>query len=239
MDFSVSSQIYNPAPTLQDLLRNLQISIDHDLSKRKISSQIDQALGFNIKKIEETMRTKALQINPDTLFDEWGPMLHNGAQTWVGLDFQILQSTYHDLKIIFETIKPKPNQKIIDLGAGYGRMGLFLHWYYPLCQFLGIELVRERVIEANRIYKKFELYRKEMMVGDLFELAELPTGDFYFIYDFGSEKHIQKILNQLRELKGNIFIVKGQICHNLMKKDPFWGEGFKVKKLDDVHLYFL
>ena len=54
-----------------------------------------------------------------------------------------------------------------------------------------------------------------------------------------TEEHLKKILNQLRALKGKILVVKGRICHNLMRKDPAWGEGFKIKKLDDVHLFYL
>lgn len=224
---------------IAEIINPILIPESHDLSKRKISSEIDLKLGFNIKKIEEILRTKALQIDSNTLFDEWGPMLHNGAQTWVGLDFQILQISYHDLKTLFETIKPRPNLKIIDLGAGYGRMGIFLHWFYPLTHFLGIELVLERVNEANRIYQKLNTSNKKMVMGDLSKLDILPDGDVYFIYDFGSEEHLLKILNLLKEQKGKILVVKGRICHNLMKKDSYWGEGFKIKRLEDVYLFYL
>ena len=244
MEFSVSTishKISSEQQTLKvgELLDQVKEPIDHDLAKRKVSSEIDLVLGFNIKKIEETLRTKALQIDPDTFFDSWGPMLHNGAQTWVGLDFQILQCTYHDLKTMFDVIRPKPHQKIIDLGAGYGRMGIFLHWFYPLTHFLGIELVPERVFEANRIYKKLSTHHKEMEVGDLNLLEELPNGDYYFIYDFGNEDHIKKILELLKLEKGKILIVKGRICYNLMMKDSYWSEGFKIKRLEDVHLFYL
>lgn len=224
---------------IDQIKSQINTPIDHDLTKRKVSSEIDLQLGFKIKKIEETMRTKALQIDPDTQFGEWGPLLHNGAQTWIGLDFQILQCTYHDLKTLFEVIKPKPHQRVIDLGAGYGRMGIFLHWYYPLTEFLGIELVAERVNEANRIYKILHTENKHMLVGDLYELEELPDGDVFFIYDFGSEVHLKKILDLLLMEKGKILIVKGQICHNLILRDPRWSEGFKMKKLEDMFLYYL
>lgn len=239
MEFSVSHERHLKRPTIEDAYPALAENIDHDLTKRKVSSEIDLHLGFHIKKIEETLRTKALQIDPETYFDEWGPLLHDGAQTWVGLDFQILQCTYHDLKILFNTIKPKPGNRIIDLGAGYGRMGIFLHWYYPLTSFLGIELVKERVDEANRIYAELKMQNKTMEVGDLSKIDELPAGDFYFIYDFGSVEHIQKILNLLKNEKGKILIVKGRICYNLMQRDSHWGEGFKIKKLEDVHLFYL
>ena len=228
-----------PLKKIDDIFYPLHLSVEHDLTKRQISCQIDFDLGFNIKKIEEILKVQALQIAPETHFDQWGPLLHNGAQTWVGLDFQILQSTYFDLKILFDLIKPRPFQKIIDLGAGYGRIGIFLHQFYPLTHFLGIELVNERVKEANRIYQSIHTLNKEMIVGDLSQLSELPPGDIYFIYDFGSEEHIKKILELLKTTKNSILVVKGRICRNLMLKDGYFGDGFKVKKLDDLYLYYL
>jgi hypothetical protein len=228
-----------PVKKIDDIFSRVFLPTDHDLSKRQMSSQIDLDLGFNIKKIEEILKVKALQIDPETYFDEWGPLLHNGAQTWVGLDFQILQSSYHDLKILFDIIKPRPFQKIVDLGAGYGRIGIFLHQFYPLVHFLGIELVTERVKEANRIYETLHTLNKAMVVGDLSQLSDLPSGDVYFIYDFGSEEHIKKILELLKSTKNNILVVKGQICRNLMLRDEYFGEGFKVKKLEDLFIYYL
>lgn len=228
-----------PIKKIDDIFYPLSIPNDHDLAKRHISTQIDLDLGFNIKNIEEALRIKALNIAPGTYFDEWGPLLHNGAQTWIGLDFQILQSTYYDLKIIFDLIKPPPFQKIIDLGAGYGRIGIFLHQFYPLTHFLGIELVSERVDEGNRIYKSIQTVNKKLVTGDLSQLLTLPHGDIYFIYDFGSDEHINKILELLKTTKNSILVVKGTICRNLMLQDGYFGEGFKVKKLEDIYLYYL
>lgn len=241
MDFQLKELTPRPLHSFhaKDLFHEIEIPIEHSLTKRKISSEIDLALGFNIKKIEEKLRTQALQINPDTLFNDWGPMLHNGAQTWVGLDFQILQCSYHDIKTIVDTIKIKPHQTIVDLGAGYGRIGIYLHFFHPQSHFLGIELVEERVHEANRIYQSLGMdEQKKMIVGDLSQLSELPEGEIFFIYDFGSQEHLLKIINLLKATKGKILIVKGEICHRLMMKDSEWGEGFKIKRLDDVFLYY-
>lgn len=228
-----------PIKKIDDIFYPLTLPIEHDLTKRQLSSQIDFELGFDIKKIEEILKAKALQIASKHNFDQWGPLLHNGAQTWIGLDFQILQSSYFDLKIMFDIIKPRPFQKIIDLGAGYGRIGVFLHQFYPLTHFLGIELVPERVKEATRIYKSIYASNKKMIVGDLSQLPELHPGDIYFIYDFGSDEHIKKILELLKTKKNSILVVKGRICRSLMLEDGYFGEGFKVKKLEDVYLYYL
>lgn len=240
MDFNLSvPDNFTPFEKSDNIFLSVYEPIEHELTKRKISSQIDLDLGFKIKKIEEILKTKALQIAPETQFAQWGPLLHHGAQTWIGLDFQILQSTYHDLKILFDFIKPKPFQKIIDLGAGYGRVGIFLHQFYPLTHFLGIELVAERTDEANRIFTKLNMVNKKVVTGNLNHLVEIPPGDIYFIYDFGSEKHITQILELLKTANNSLLIVKGRICRNLMAKDEHFGEGFKVKKLEDVYLYYL
>lgn len=223
---------------LFDILEEAKTFSDHALEKRKFSSEFDLALGFKIKKIEETLRAKALSIDPNSYFDKWGPLLHAGAQTWVGLDFQILQCSYHDLYQIFVALKMKPHQKIIDLGAGYGRIGIFLHHFLPEASFLGIELVSERVEEANRIYDQYGLVNKTMVAKDLSKLSELPEGDFYFIYDFGSEEHLLKILELFKQDPGKTLIVKGQILRRLIEKDPFFNEGLRIKKCEDVLLYF-
>lgn len=222
---------------LDVIFRPLLSPVDHGLTKRHISSQIDLSLGLRIKQIEEILQAQAKEIVPGSLFDQWGPALHQGAQTWVGLDFQVLQTTYHDLKTIFQTIKPKPFEKIVDLGAGYGRIGIFLHQFYPKCEFLGLELVPERVTESNRLLKILRSDKKNMVVSDLSQIEELPEGDIFFIYDFGSVTHIKKILELLKTTPRRLLVVKGRIARQMMLKDQYYGEGIRVKKLEDVFIY--
>ena len=101
-DLPIKSDKFQTKPSLKTIFYPLEKDIPSALAKRQISSQIDLDLGFKIKQIEEILQTKAKQIAPKLQFDQWGPVLHRGAQTWIGLDFQILQTTYHDLKILFE-----------------------------------------------------------------------------------------------------------------------------------------
>lgn len=238
MDFDLSIfKDTHSSKNMSEIFRPLLSVINHELTKRHISSQIDQDLGYRIKQIEEILQAKAKSLAPEELFVQWGPTLHGGAQTWVGLDFQILQTTYHDLKTLFEAIKPMPSERIVDLGAGYGRVGVLLHHYYPKTEFLGIELVEERVKEANRIFKKLNGFNKKMLAFDLNAIDELPAGDIFFIYDFGSHSHIKKILEMLKHTPKRLLVVKGSIARQMMMQDKFYGEGTKVKKLDDIFLY--
>lgn len=223
---------------IDDIFKPIFIPTDHDLTKRHISSQIDLDLGFKIKHIEEILKSRARILAPETHFDQWGPLLHQGAQTWIGLDFQILQTSYHDIKALFDVIKPRPYERIIDLGAGYGRLGIYLHHFYPQTQFLGIELVNERVKEGSRILANLKSLNKKMEAMDLSTLESLPEGDIFFIYDFGSNEHIKMILEKLKATPKRLLIVKGRIARQMMLKDDFYSEGLKVKKLEDVYLYF-
>jgi hypothetical protein len=54
MEFSVSHERHLKRPSVEDHYPALAENIDHDLTKRKVSSEIDLHLGFHIKKIEET-----------------------------------------------------------------------------------------------------------------------------------------------------------------------------------------
>lgn len=236
-DLSVQKERSTCQKRLSEIFSLLDNPIDHDLTKRHVSSQIDLMLGFKVKHIEEILQAKAKQIAPDEQFNQWGPALHDGAQTWIGLDFQILQTTYHDLKILFDTIGPVSGQRIVDLGAGYGRLGIFLHHFYPRTEFLGLELVKERVNEGNRLLSNLNSYGKKMVACDLSKISELPEGDIYFIYDFGSLEHIKSILEMLKDTPKKMLVVKGRIARQLMLKDDFYGEGIKVKRIEDVYIY--
>ena len=44
-------------------------------------------------------------------------------------------------------------KKVVDLGAGYGRMGLVIAKHYPTLSFWGVEYVAERVAEGNRVFQ--------------------------------------------------------------------------------------
>ncbi len=240
MDFDLSfgtDAFKQTQKNINDIFRSIQQPVDHDLTKRHVSSQIDLALGFKIKHIEEILQTKARELVPEKHFDQWGPTLHDGAQTWIGLDFQILQTTYHDLKTLFDFIKPKAGERIIDLGAGYGRLGIYLHHFYPRTEFLGIELVQERVNEGNRLFSQLGSQNKKMQSIDLSKLDELPEADIFFIYDFGSIDHIKHILSMLKNTPKRMLVVKGKIARQIMLKDNDYGEGIKIKKLEDIYLY--
>src|SRR4051794_33235374 len=73
---------------------------------------------------------------------------------WLGLPVQALLTPYTELRRILESLKPAPGDTVIDLGAGYGRLGFVLARHFPEARFVGYECVAERAEEANRCLKR-------------------------------------------------------------------------------------
>lgn len=165
------------------------------------SALLDKELGFKIEAIEMELLHKAKVLRPSGNHHTWGEGIHDGNQSWVGLDPQTLQTPYAELKQICELVKPTAGNLVLDLGAGYGRLGIVLNDLCPESNFLGYELVGERVTEANRVYQEMDLKRARMLQLDLTNADfELPAADIYFIYDYGKPVHIQKTLEQLSQM---------------------------------------
>lgn len=170
----------------------------NDVIRRQHSNHIDKILGFRLKYIEEMLIAEARGFEPDGSHESWGPKIHEGAQTWVGLDLQTLQTPYSEILRILQLLKIKPYQHIIDLGAAYGRMGVVIGGLYIKNIFTGFEYVKTRVDEGNRIYKELGFDKCHLFTQDLFAKDfELPEADVYFIYDYGQVEHIDHTLKQI------------------------------------------
>ncbi len=118
---------------------------------------------------------------------------------WIGLDLQVLQTPYSEILAMLNHVNLKKGQHIIDLGAGYGRMGMVVGYLFPTLSFIGFEFVKERVIDGNKVYQEHNLSNSQMSYADL--AAEdfiIPDADLYFIYDFGSKKDVYVVLEKLR-----------------------------------------
>lgn len=173
----------------------------NDVIRRQHSKMVDKILGFRQKYIEEMLVAEARGFDPDGSHETWGPSMHEGVQTWVGLDLQTLQTPYSECLRILQLLKVKPYQHIIDLGAAYGRMGVVIGGLYIKNSFTGYEYVKARVDEGNRVYKELGFVRSQLLEQDLFDRDfELPEADIYFIYDYGQVEHINHTLMQIREI---------------------------------------
>lgn len=165
------------------------------------SSAIDDYLGLPVSEIEARLLEQARAILPNGSHHIWGEALHQGNQTWVGLHPETILTPYQELKEICELLSPCPEELIVDLGAGYGRLGLTLASLFPETHFLGIEYVPERVEAGKEILNSLGRSNLNLITGDLTaEEFRVPEAEYYFIYDFGKIPHIRSILKQLSDL---------------------------------------
>lgn len=197
----------------------------YDLARENAQS-IDQLLGFEVEKIEMALLELARESDPQGSHKTWGPGLHRGNQTWVGLSHQTLQTPYSEIRQMCELLNPGSGSVVVDLGAGYGRMGLVLAALYPEVNFVGYEYVPERVFEGRRILSKYGCSKASLLVEDLAnEDFKLPEAEYYFLYDFGTLTHIKKILNALSvmsEKKKFKLVARGKGTRSLIQYDHPW-----------------
>lgn len=206
------------------------------------SALIDQELGFKISEIEFDLLKQAQAIAQSQDIYSLGKVLHQGNQTWVGLDPQTLQTPYGELQQICEFLKIKDDSQVIDLGAGYGRLGIVLFQYNPTVQFIGYEYVKERVDEGNRLFQlggntKARLYQQDLLQDGF----TIPTGQYYFIYDYGFPPQIRQTLKQLELLAVNndlVIIARGKgIRSQIHSEHPWLCQVFKPWHQENYSIY--
>ena len=198
----------------------------NDVIRRQHSKMVDTIIGFRQKYIEEMLVAEARGFEPDGSHETWGPAMHKGIQTWVGLDLQTLQTPYSECLRILQLLKIKPYQHIIDLGAAYGRMGVVIGGLYIKNLFTGYEYVKARVEEGNRVFREMGFVRCQLMEQDLFDPKfELPEADIYFIYDYGQVEHINHTLMQIQAVSRKRpvkVVVRGKFTKRIIADSHEW-----------------
>ena len=210
----------------------------NDIIRRQHAHMVDKILGFRVKYIEEMMLAEARGFEPEGSHESWGPAMHQGVQTWVGLEHQTLQTPYSEIYRILHLLKLKPYQQIIDLGAAYGRMGIVIGGLYLKNVFQGFEYVKARVEEGNRVYQELGMNRCKLFTQDLFAADfELPEADIYFIYDYGQVEHIDHTLKQIyaiaqkRPVK---VVVRGKFTKRIIADRHPWMDLAYEGKLEEL-----
>ena len=190
------------------------------------AEKIDIHLGFEVERIEKLLLAGAMELDPKGNHKTWGARLHEGNQTWVGLSHQTLQTPYSELIKMCRYLNPASASTMVDLGAGYGRMGLVLKVLYSEVNFVGYEYVRERVDEGNRILNKYECHKALLLQQDLTANDfELPQAEYYFVYDYGTLTHIRATLKQFKKLADHHkfkLIARGKGTRSLIQYEHPW-----------------
>lgn len=151
-----------------------------------------------------------------------------GQRLWLGLPVQAMLTPYVELRAMLERLSPRPGETVIDLGAGYGRMGFVLARHFSQVRFVGYELVAERVAEGRRALDLAGARAPgvRLEAADLAaESFELPPAEHYFIYDYGSRGAIDKTLGDLRRIAGRRAITvigRGRATRDAIERGHPW-----------------
>ena len=119
-----------------------------------------------------------------------------------------VQSSYATTLNTIRYLNPKSGTRFVDLGSGYGRVGLVLGLLRSDVQFTGYEFVEDRVQIANNSVAHFNLdqhvhfYTQDLSAPDF----KIPEAEFYYIFDSFTDETYKYVMNQLVHLAENMKI---------------------------------
>jgi SAM-dependent methyltransferase len=197
--------------------------------EKEHAKAVDQFLGFEIDQVELRLR-------------EASPKSNHAAQ-WIGLAPESLQTPYTEIRHMLSKLDLNPGDTVVDLGAGYGRMGLVLNAHYPECRFLGIEISKPRVDEGNRVYRLHGIKPDSCLVqADASDSAFLlPEARAYFLYDLSLRATIKQVIDKLKERSqaAPILVVgRGRATRDqIERKEPWLSQIVEPKHCGNFSIY--
>lgn len=149
-----------------------------------------------------------------------------------------VQSSYATTLLALRYLNLAKGSKFIDLGSGYGRVGLVLGLMRPDIQFVGYEFVKERVDIANKAAVRLGLDKNVRFITQDLAAADfkIPQADNYYIFDSFTDASYLIIMNQLQDiaqLKKITVVTKGNA--KLWMKSKYWSE---PQEFNDANLCF-
>lgn len=113
-----------------------------------------------------------------------------------------VQSSYSTILAAIHNLKPIKGAKLIDLGSGYGRIGLVVGLMRSDIDFIGYEFVAHRVKIAQTSSQRLDLDKHvHFLTQDLSDKNfRIPEADIYYMYDPFSVETYSHVLSQLVEI---------------------------------------
>ncbi len=110
-----------------------------------------------------------------------------------------VQTSYATILDILEHLQLPANSHVIDLGSGYGRLGLIGGLWRSDLQFTGYEFVAHRVDVSQKSAARTGLTARvrfhEQDLGD--PSFQIPAADVYYMYDPFNEQTYGQVLDRL------------------------------------------
>jgi precorrin-6B methylase 2 len=152
-------------------LANIEAPVDPAAARRLIlaldaaaepidDAALDAALGLRIAQVEGRLDTLAL-------LDRYGVQRFDQGD----LSYAVVRSFY---QAIGPELRRRPAPRLLDLGSGYGRFGLYGALRHGLTVH-GLELVAERAAEAARAAAALGLTGLSFEAGDMLAVAWPPA----------------------------------------------------------------
>ncbi len=124
--------------------------------------------------------------------------LNNTERLYEGAGVGV-QSGYSTVLTALRYLNPQQNARLIDLGSGYGRVGLVIGLLRPDVDFIGYEYVQHRVDISNSTSHNLSIENHVRFLTQDLSLKdfEIPEADIYYLYDPFSEETYKHVLSQL------------------------------------------
>ena len=167
-----------------------------------ISWTIESLLGVHSAQIQYELSQKCFNSEEE------------GELIWKDVNSDALGTPLSYMHSLFQVLALQPGQTVVDIGSGFGNVGHYIGFQQKECQFIGYEIVNERLMEAQRIKEIFQLHNCHYLnhnVGQ--DFFQLDSADIYFIYDCLTEKTRENIFRRLNRLRRDkpfkLVVVKG------------------------------
>lgn len=144
------------------------------------SLAMDDLIGIGPEKNEGN-------IDTDELEERYG----HEQYTYHGTPYDLIRGFLRNLNL-------SKNDVLYDLGCGYGRIPLYGAMTTP-AKYRGIEIVRERVAEANAVKNKFQLGNVEFRQGNVLK-ENYADGSVFFLFSPFVEETLEKVGGKLQEI---------------------------------------
>ena len=146
---------------------------------------------------------------------------------WAGLSPDILLTPYTELRFMLDRLDLATGARVVELGAGYARMGHVLGRHHSGVTYLGIESVQGRAEEARRVLALHGIMNARVERRDLLSASDpVPPGDVYFLYDLtGRPADTEAMLLKLRERAASAAITvvgRGRATRDAIERAHPW-----------------
>ncbi len=163
------------------------------LKSTQFDEIVDQILGY--KNLSEIERRREGQVTASRLGEaKWSKQSASNG----------FSSAYRDIKAILSTSGMQDGDRFVDIGSSYGRIGCVVGANFPNTQFIGYEIVPERMAEAKRIAKGLELHNVSYFHEDVSaDGFKMPEADWYFLYDSLNNDTLPYLLEKMHTMLKN------------------------------------